>query len=202
MTASPQFTQYCHCCVVEHKPSILGIHPLIPSKHASTTIHSIQVVILQVHCKSFSPILSGIASWCPTIQTAPETQYFMAKKRAPMGNSEGTSTPMETAVVSIPKVKAYQYPQAKFHGSGVLVSHRIKSCGKFLRRSQNSQGDHSENRADQKQQAVGVGQERAVQQIADLDLALAFPCFPCFAQLFCGVTLPILRSQLFALQVT
>lgn len=58
-------------------------------------------------------------------------QYFMAKKRAARGNKEGTNTPIETAVVRIPKVKAYQYPQAKFHGVGVLVSHRMKSWGRF-----------------------------------------------------------------------
>ena len=40
--------------------------------------------------------------------------------------------PGQGAVVRIPKVKAYQYPQAKFHGSGVLVSHRMKSWGEFL----------------------------------------------------------------------
>lgn len=40
--------------------------------------------------------------------------------------------PGQGAVVRIPKVKAYQYPQAKFHGVGVLVSHRMKSWGRFL----------------------------------------------------------------------
>lgn len=36
------------------------------------------------------------------------------------------------AVASMPRVKAYQYPQAKFQGSGSPASHRMQNCGKFL----------------------------------------------------------------------
>jgi len=44
------------------------------------------------------------------LQIFTKLQYFIAKNRAPMGSSEGTNTPIETALVAI-KASKYHGPE-------------------------------------------------------------------------------------------